>query len=279
MLFLIAPLVSACSSKKEKENSSDLLLSLLLLLPDRAENYDRDVEIVTHTNVPLSTPNSPFYFDLNYSEEDLNYYKNLLQAQIAKYPRGYWIKGRVEKVILVKYILNGGGAAQGLADGAQKAVYLSVGRGIATCNCDEHFASTIHHELMHNVDYSVFGTFPSPFQTPEWTSLNSKGFQYGSVYYSGTPLTVWTHLINPMPGFLSYYGTANVTEDRAIFASAIFSDPVQFQSNSLATFCQNDPIVAAKVRNLIAYLNRFWPFAGGESFWKTRMAGTNASCS
>ncbi|WP_423242950.1 LIC13305 family lipoprotein [Leptospira interrogans] len=234
LLFLIAQLVSSCLPKKEKDNSSDLLLSLLLLLPDRAENYDRDVEIVTHTNVPYSIPNSPFYFDLSYSEEDLNYYKNLLQAQIAKYPRGYWIKGKVEKVILVKYILNGGGAAKGLADGSQNALYLSVGTGITTCNCDELFASVIHHELMHNVDYSVFGTYPLPFQTPEWTSLNSSGFQYGSVYYSGTPATVWTDLINPMPGFLSYYGTSNVSEDRAIFASAIFSDPVQFLSHFLS---------------------------------------------
>ncbi|EMO84140.1 hypothetical protein LEP1GSC070_3392 [Leptospira santarosai str. AIM] len=59
---------------------------MLLLRPDRAENYDRDVQIITHTIIA-----SPFVtYDTNYSDEDLNYYKDLVETEIARYPRGYF---------------------------------------------------------------------------------------------------------------------------------------------------------------------------------------------
>ncbi len=279
---LIVSAMVACSPKDDKVNES--LLSLLLLQsvqpddPNRVENYDRDVQIITHT----MPPSSPWYtFDLSYSEEDLDVYVTLLRAQIAKYPRGYWIKAKAEKIYLVKYIngVNGGGGARGLSLGSENGIYLSVGQGIASCNgCEEDYASTIHHELMHNVDYSQFGPFYSQ-TTDDWNGLNPVGFQYGGVSNSGAAANVWTHIIHPVSGFLSYYGTTNKLEDRAIFAAAILGGLQQFQSDTLINFCQADPILAAKTIKLISNMNRFWSFAGAENtFWKTRITETANAC-
>lgn len=44
---------------------------------------------------------SPYVsYDTNYSDEDLNYYKDLVETEIARYPRGYFIKARAEKSCL-----------------------------------------------------------------------------------------------------------------------------------------------------------------------------------
>lgn len=50
--FWVLIILAACDDiEKEKEDDSKLLYSLIALPhpPDRAENYDRDVKIVTHT--------------------------------------------------------------------------------------------------------------------------------------------------------------------------------------------------------------------------------------
>ncbi|UOG55860.1 LIC13305 family lipoprotein [Leptospira noguchii] len=276
--------VPACSTQEGKRNE-EFLFPLLLLQQslesnqDNAENYDRDVQIITNTSPP---PLTWYTFDLSYTEEDLNAYVTHLRAQIAKYPRGYWIKAKAEKIYLVKYIngTNGGAGARGLSLGSENSIYFAVGEGIASCNngCEEDLISTIHHELMHNVDHSKFG--PSYYRiSDEWDALNPIGFQYGSVSNSGAEAAVWTHLIHPRPGFLSYYGTVNKLEDRAIFASAIFSNLQQFQSDTLVNFCQADPILATKTRKIITQMNEFWPFPGAEnSFWKIKTSETAAAC-
>ncbi|EMO62285.1 putative lipoprotein [Leptospira borgpetersenii serovar Pomona str. 200901868] len=274
--FLFLYILIACNHKKEDTNTSIVLLLAPLFL-DRAENYDRDVQIITRTMPPS---NQWYTFDLSYSDADLNAYVALLRAQIAKYPRGYWIKAKAEKIYLVKYINGiGGGGARGLSLASENSIYLSVGKGLATCvNCEENYTSTMHHELMHNVDYTQFGPYYS-LSVDDWNTLNSSGFQYGSVPNSGAAAAVWTNIIHPLAGFLSYYGTANKLEDRAIYAAAILGGMQQNQSDTLINFCKADPLVAAKSKKIIADMNRFWSFPGAEeTFWKRRITETATAC-
>ncbi|EKS08579.1 LIC13305 family lipoprotein [Leptospira santarosai] len=274
-LLFVFIFLSSCSTEKEDKNTSNFLL--LLLSQDRAENYDRDVQIITNT----MSPSPEFIFDLSYSEEDLNAYVALLRAQIAKYPRGYWIKAKAEKIFLTKYIRTvNGGAAGGFSDGQRRSIYLAIGEGLASCNnCKEDSAATIHHELMHSVDYSQLSpSNPSLIAADDWDALNPSGFQYGSVSSSGTAAAVWTDIIHPLPGFLSFYGTVHRLEDRAIFSAAILGGLQQSQSDTLINFCQADSIVAAKTRNIISDMKAFWPFPGETTFWKTRTAETENAC-
>lgn len=107
-LLLAFPLLSSCSTDKGDKNTSDLLL--LLLFQGRVENYDRDVQIITHTMV--SSPGVAY--DTNYSDEDLNFIKDLIVAEIARYPRGYFIKARAERIVFTRNLTaNSFGAAGG----------------------------------------------------------------------------------------------------------------------------------------------------------------------
>uniref|UniRef100_UPI00036FA3A0 LIC13305 family lipoprotein n=1 Tax=Leptospira santarosai TaxID=28183 RepID=UPI00036FA3A0 len=267
--------LSSCSNEKEDKNTSNLLL--LLLRPDRAENYDRDVQIITHTIIA-----SPFVtYDTNYSDEDLNYYKDLVETEIARYPRGYFIKARAEKIVFTRNLNLKGSYAGALSIPSQNIIFLDVQDGIKsrseTTPLDPQYYSAarlskiIHHELTHSMDDTM-----GYWWDPKWKSLNDPSFQYGSYDYSsfnpralGAIPPMLTPFWNPIDGFVSEYATSNFPEDRADVGAAIQGR----QFSYLNEICATDPIVAAKVRLMIEQMNRFWPFPGAEdSQWKHRFS-------
>ncbi|WP_032920094.1 LIC13305 family lipoprotein [Leptospira santarosai] len=267
--------LSSCSTEREDKNTSNLLL--LLLRPDRAENYDRDVQIITHTIIA-----SPFVtYDTNYSDEDLNYYKDLVETEIARYPRGYFIKARAEKIVFTRNLNLKGSYAGGLSIPSQNIIFLDVQDGIKsrseTTPLDPQYYSAarlsngIHHELTHSMDDTM-----GYWWDPKWKSLNDPSFQYGSYDYSsfnpralGAIPPMLTPFWNPIDGFVSEYATSNFPEDRADVGAAIQGR----QFSYLNEICATDPIVAAKVRLMIEQMNRFWPFPGAEdSQWKRRFS-------
>ncbi|AXR60085.1 LIC13305 family lipoprotein [Leptospira mayottensis] len=276
-LLFVFIFLSSCSTKKEDKNTSGLLLSLLF--QDRVENYDRDVQIITHTIV-----SSPFVsYDTNYSDEDLNYYKDLVTAEIARYPRGYFIKARAEKIIFTRNLtINSLGAAGGLSRPSENIIFLDVQDGIKSrseltplnfnYNFDYYSAArlskVIHHELTHSMDDTM-----GYWWGPKWESLNPPSFQYGSYQYGSSPRALGpipprlTPFWNPIDGFVSEYATTNFAEDRADIGGAIQGR----QFSYLNQICAVDPIVAAKVRLTIDEMNRFWPYPGAENTaWKRR---------
>lgn len=135
ILFLplfIALIVSGCSIKNEDKSNSDLLL-LLFASQDRVENYDRDVQIITHAIIPDSY--GLLVYDVNYSDSELDSYRTILQTEMAKYPRGYWIKARAERVVLVKNLRNialSGQYVAAVPDPFQSVLYLSI-NGVGGC--------------------------------------------------------------------------------------------------------------------------------------------------
>ncbi|EPG48623.1 LIC13305 family lipoprotein [Leptospira kirschneri] len=274
-LLFVFTFLSSCSTRKEDKNTSDLLL--FLLFQDRVENYDRDVQIITHTIV-----SSPFVsYDTNYSDEDLNYYKDLVETEIARYPRGYFIKARAEKIVFTRNLNLNGSYAGALSVPSQNIIFLDVQDEIKsrseTTPLDPQYYSAarlskvIHHELTHSMDDVMRYYWDS-----KWESLNPPSFQYGSYDYSsfnpralGAIPPMLTPFWNPIDGFVSEYATSNYAEDRADVGAAIQGR----QFSYLNEICAVDPIVAAKVRLTIDEMNRFWPYPGAENTaWKRRFS-------
>ncbi|MFQ3855031.1 LIC13305 family lipoprotein [Leptospira kirschneri] len=274
-LLFVFTFLSYCSTRKEDKNTSDLLL--FLLFQDRVENYDRDVQIITHTIVSSSFVS----YDTNYSDEDLNYYKDLVETEIARYPRGYFIKARAEKIVFTRNLNLNGSYAGALSVPSQNIIFLDVQDGIKsrseTTPLDPQYYSAarlskgIHHELTHSMDDTM-----GYWWGPKWESLNPPSFQYGSYDYSsfnpralGAIPPRLTPFWNPIDGFVSEYATSNYAEDRADVGAAIQGR----QFSYLNEICAVDPIVAAKVRLTIDEMNRFWPYPGAENTaWKRRFS-------
>ncbi|UOG41391.1 LIC13305 family lipoprotein [Leptospira noguchii] len=269
-LLFVFIFLSSCSTKKENKNTSDLLL--LLLFQDRVENYDRDVQIITHTIV-----SSPYVsYDTNYSDEDLNYYKDLVTAEIARYPRGYFIKARAEKIIFTRNLyIESIGYRGGLSRPEENIIFLDIPDGLKAIgmgnpNFENRRLSGIHHEITHNMDDVMRYHWD-----PKWKSFNPPFFQYGSYQFSSSPRRFtnpnvpFTEYWNPVDGFVSEYATTNFAEDRAEIGGAIQGRHFSY----LNGICAVDPIVAAKVRLTIDEMNRFWPYPEAENTaWKRRFS-------
>ncbi|EKR99865.1 hypothetical protein LEP1GSC125_1624 [Leptospira mayottensis 200901122] len=99
--FLILISLIACNESKNKIDS-DLLLLLAISTPDRAENYDRDVEIITNLSTFTNSAGVEITCQLGFAQQDIDYYIELLKKEMARYPRGYWIKAGVDKIVLCR---------------------------------------------------------------------------------------------------------------------------------------------------------------------------------
>ncbi|MDI7175214.1 LIC13305 family lipoprotein [Leptospira santarosai] len=283
--FLVLISLAACNEKKN-EIDRDLLLSVALLQPpDRAENYDRDVQIITH-----SARGFPMTCDVDYTEEDLNFYIEILKMEIARYPRGYWIKAGVDSVLLCRNFKLLERRLGGLADIYSKTLILNVADEIGRnaqiyddatstfISPFEYYArlNIIHHELTHAVDFSLMGFGVSIFD-PAWQQLNYTGFRYGNHYdpqNSSVNLSTFSH---PLPGFITLYATTNHIEDRAEIGAGIMGTISNY--NRLIQFCQSDPIISAKVKRTISEWKAFWPFPGAEnSDWKIKITQAERDC-
>ncbi|EMO20965.1 putative lipoprotein [Leptospira santarosai str. HAI134] len=285
--FLVLISLVACNEKKN-EIDPDLLLSVALLQPpDRAENYDRDVQIITHTPQGF-----PVGCDIEYSDADVNFIVERLKRQIAKYPRGYLIKADAENIVLCRNLTILGNLQAGAVNPLLPFIFLNVWDGIASnANRQVFNGSTyvnyfdyyynydpqrvISHELTHSVDRR--NSWHTLFD-PEWEGLNHPGFQYGNHNYNpqNTSINI-LGISNSIPGFVSYYATTNHLEDRAEIGMVIMGP--QAVNNQLVRLCQTDPIVAAKVRKTVSEWKQFWPFPGAENTeWKIRITQAERDC-
>ncbi|WP_061206962.1 LIC13305 family lipoprotein [Leptospira santarosai] len=287
LCFLV--LISLISSCEKKDDSKvDLLLALTALQPqspDQASNYDRDVRIITHTVQVF-----PLNCEVDYTEEDLNFIIEILKREIARYPRGYWIKAGVDSVMLCRNLRSSGRNLGGLTDTLSKTIFLNVADGIGRnaqiyddvtstfISPFEYYARlhVIHHELTHAVDFSLMGFGFSIFD-PAWQQLNYPGFLYGNHYdpqNSSVDIKTFSH---PLPGFVTLYATTNHMEDRAVIGGGIMGPISDY--NRLIQFCQSDPIISAKVKRTISEWKKFWPFPGAEnSDWKIKITATESAC-
>lgn len=165
--FLILISLIACNESKNKIDS-DLLLSLAISTPDRAENYDRDVQIITNLSTFTNSGGVEITCQLGFAQQDIDYYIELLKKEIARYPRGYWIKAGVDKIVLCKSMTTADGRTE-LAFSDINLIAISVTQpmyvmryGTTTCGGIPNFNSfecydqpAIHHELTHSVDRKI----------------------------------------------------------------------------------------------------------------------------
>ncbi|MDI7210321.1 LIC13305 family lipoprotein [Leptospira santarosai] len=288
--FLVLISLVACNEKKN-EIDPDLLLSVALLQPpDRAENYDRDVQIITHTQY---TTDRAYRVgcDIDYSDADVNFVVERLKREIARYPRGYWIKAGAKNIVLCRNLTLSDNPQGGFAS-ISSFIFLNVWDGIASYANQQVFNGStnvnyfdyyyigdprrvISHELTHSVDLSSWLTV---LFDPEWEGLNHPGFQYGNHNYNpqDTSINILS-ISNSIPGFVSYYATTNHLEDRAEIGMVIMGP--QAVNNQLVRLCQNDPFVAAKVRKTVSRWKQFWPFPGAENTeWKARITQAERDC-
>lgn len=99
----------------------------------------------------------------------------------------------------------------------------------------------LHHEVFHFADLADDGEV---LADPTWARLNPAGFEYGRGGREVRQPTA-SALTDRLPGFLTYYATSALEEDKAEVFAFLMARPAAVRQRRAA-----DPVLAAKVDRL-----------------------------
>lgn len=126
----------------------------------------------------------------------------------------------------------------------------------------DYAREVIHHEFDHLLTASYFGTYwPSD---PTWQSYNPTGFSYGNggsscyVNLGSCPST-----LHPVPGFVDFYATTDIAEDKAELYAYLMTDTYHHQLNDWVT---SDSNLANKVNDYKQFIASHSPEMSGSYF-------------
>jgi hypothetical protein len=250
-------------SRRARQAGLVLLIQLLLLACSacaqaslaRANRTDLDDLAATY-NIEIVTSQINFPVALTYGNIDgraaeakeLDSYVGLFVQEFRIYPRSLVTNTMLKRVVLCKDLSYAGQRRNAVPDFEHDSLYLEVARGSYD---HTYLRKVIHHEFFHIIDYRDDGSL---YRDDRWTALNVPGFSYGTGGQNAQGIATSSVLTDQYPGFLDYYATTGVEEDKAEVFANLIVDPAYVESRT-----KTDPILRAKVQMMWELLRRFCP--------------------
>jgi hypothetical protein len=215
-------------------------------------------EIEARYNIECVVPATPLSAHVDGKEitarpvnlQQLKWYPRLFAEEFLGYPPSLIRSARLKRVVFCQELAEAGQPRGGLIVYQQNTIYFNVRRDMAAIR-SERWA--IHHELFHALDHR-----DDPAWNDRWTQLNPPGFNYGTLSEDGA---VRTAVRRDIRGFVTWYATTSVSEDRAeMFAS------MRMSPSEVKRLCDSDVCVRAKVQLLKEFIADLSPDAN-EKFW------------
>lgn len=178
--------------------------------------------------------------------EKLAAYQAMLPAEWGLYPPELIKKSGLTRLVLCEGLAFGGQARAAVPDPRSNALYLDVAPG-----SPEYRRAVLHHEYFHMVDYADDRQL---YTDATWAALNRAGFVYDRGGAFRQERGDQFGLVDDEAGFLTYYATAGVEEDKAETFCFLMLYPAQMDVRAAA-----DPIFAAKLARLKALMQAFVP--------------------
>jgi len=196
---------------------------------------------------------------------EIERYAVLFGREFTLYPPALVQRSRLKRVVLCKDLSFAGQLRAAIPDYQHETLYLDVVRG----GFDPlYLCKVIHHEFFHVIDYCDDGQL---YEDKHWASLNPTGFKYGTGGKNAQLVSTASVLTDEFPGFLNYYSTTGVEEDKAELFANLMVDPTYVEGR-----VRTDRVLKAKVQALKELVARFCPDVN-ELFWektrKTRRVG------
>lgn len=187
--------------------------------------------------------------------DEIDRYADLFIPEFSLYPPSLIRQSGLVRVVLCKDLSFDGQLRGAIPDFEHETLYLDVLRGGYS---RLYLREILHHEFFHIIDYGDDG---SVYEDAQWAALNPPGFKYGTGGKDAQQRADAGVLTDKYPGFLNYYSTTGVEEDKAeLFANMIVNS--QYVSRRAKT----DRVLRAKVQTLRRMLADFCPEID-ESFW------------
>ena len=189
-------------------------------------------------------------------KKELENYISLFAPEFTLYPLALVKRSQMKRVVLCINLAFAGQRRNAIPDFEHNTLYLEVSRGSYS---KSYLRKVIHHEFFHIVDYRDDGSLD---KDERWSSLNPSSFKYGSGGINAQDMLFSSILTDKYPGFLNYYSTTGVEEDKAeVFANLIVDNA--YVENKI----KNDAVLRVKVKMMQQLLRSFCPDVNA-AFWK-----------
>ena len=222
---------------------------------DITEDYTRDViplleELFQSMGVTLEVSNQDSVISRpNYNlrctaltENELNRTLGLLFLEMSIYPSSFIRKTKLKTISLYHSV-----DIETSTYKQYRAGSYDIPDKILLLSCKEtqvnYLKLVLHHEFFHFVDYCHNNTFADS----HWEQLNTTNFHYGN---GGAYEREWKPLDPSCKGFLNFYSTTAIEEDKAEIFQTILLQPDYALSH-------NDEIVRKKVMYLQKWLKKY----------------------
>jgi hypothetical protein len=177
------------------------------------------------------------------TNEDLNLILPLHFYELCLYPSSYIRKSKIEEFVYI-HNLNFVTPEYSQYRAACPEYNYSCSMYYATKERSiEYIRLVLHHELFHYVDY----TDDQTFEDLEWRKLNTPKFKYGN---GGHLEREYKEKDSELKGFLNFYSTTGIEEDKAEIYQFLMLDPTSALNHE-------DIIIKKKANHLKMFLQKF----------------------
>lgn len=184
--------------RKEIENEYDIQI----MYGDEVDGYN----LLGHRPVLLN------------DSKEVNDYLIMIKDELKKYPYDFFSEIKSYNLNLSIYLIKDlpNSDVLGYTD------YDNRSKTIITVICEDNFRNTLHHEIMHFIDFYINkkDRFNDVIYT--WSKLNPVGYSYGTNEKS----YVYSETKKKESYFLNNYAQTNYLEDRAVLFGDIMSNVV-----------------------------------------------------
>jgi len=187
---------------------------------------------------------------------ELEEYIGLFAPEFTLYPESLVKSSRLKRIVICNELFFGGQRRNAIPDFEHDTLYLDASRGSYN---PSYMRKVIHHEFFHIVDWLDDGKL---YQDDRWSLLNPPGFKYGSGGINAQTLYFSGILTDKFPGFLNYYSTTGVEEDKAELFANLIVDPAYVERR-----IKTDTVLGAKVKLMMELLRSFCSDLN-DQFWK-----------
>jgi putative zinc-binding metallo-peptidase len=215
-------------------------------------------------NIEISAENPSFPVKSAYGTIDgkvatsgqLEIYIKLFVPEFTIYPASLVKRSQLKRVVLCTELAFAGQLRSAIPDWEHDTLYLDVTRGWWS---KSYLRKVLHHEFFHIIDYRDDGNL---YQDKTWSALNASGFKYGSGGQNAQDNSSSSVLTDQYPGFLNYYSTTGVEEDKAEVFAILIVEPAYIEER-----IKKDAVLQAKVTLMKKQLNKFCPELNN-AFWE-----------
>jgi hypothetical protein len=214
-----------------------------------------DIQIVTAQPVfPVRTYHGKIEGHAATANE-IDRYAVLFSREFTLYPPDLIKRAKLKCVVLCKDLSYAGQLRGAIPDFEHDTLYLDVVRG----GYDRSYVcKAIHHEFFHVIDYRDDRLL---YADEHWAALNPAGFKYGTGGKNAQGVPTASVLTDTIPGFLNYYSTTGVEEDKAEMFANLIVDSAYVEERA-----RTDRVLKTKIQAIKELAVAFCP-AVNEQFW------------